>query len=109
MHQCHAMQLLFGLVTQRHLFPVGERARCVTRSNNGCKKDYAYYRFSNREKITIDNIYLHVNFFTVGLDNAVRVGDKMWVVYKEIIRDRAKSITVKLKELIWPQKWGQNE
>ena len=30
-----------------------------------------------------------------GLDNAVRVGDKMWVVYKEIIRDRAKSNVAK--------------
>ena len=27
----------FGLVTQRHLFPVGERQRCVTRPNNGCE------------------------------------------------------------------------
>ena len=25
----------------------------------------------------------------MGLDNAVRVRDKIWVVYKEIIRDRA--------------------
>ena len=27
----------FGLVTQRHLFSVGERQRCVTRPNNGCE------------------------------------------------------------------------
>ena len=31
----------------------------------------------------------------MGLDIAVRVGDKMWVVYKEIIRDRAKSNVAK--------------
>ena len=35
-----------------------ERARCVTRSNNGCEKDYAYYRFSNREKINIFRLQL---------------------------------------------------
>ena len=34
-------QALFGLVTQRHIFPVWERARCVMRPNNGCKRDYA--------------------------------------------------------------------
>ena len=29
----------FGLVTQRHLFPGGERQHCVTRPNNGCERD----------------------------------------------------------------------
>ena len=43
----------FGLVTQRHLFPVGERQRCVTRQITVAKADYIYCRSSNREKITI--------------------------------------------------------
>ena len=47
------MQQLFCLVTQRHLFPVGEKARCVMRPNNGCERDYAYCRSSNRKKIKI--------------------------------------------------------
>ena len=46
-------QLLFGLVTQRHLFPIGERARCLTRPSNGYERDFAYCRSPNREKIKI--------------------------------------------------------
>ena len=58
MHQCltycrfHASQLLFGLVTQRRIFP-GARARCMMKPNNGCERDYAYFRSSNREEIKI--------------------------------------------------------
>ena len=43
-------QQLFGLVTQRHLFLVGERAHCETRPNNDCGKDFAYFRCSKKEK-----------------------------------------------------------
>ena len=46
-------QQLFGLVTQRHLFPDGERARSVMRPNNSCERDHAYCRSSAREKIKI--------------------------------------------------------
>ena len=31
-----------------------------------------------------------MNFFSVGLDNAVRIRNKMQVVYKNMTRDRAK-------------------
>ena len=34
-----------------YLFPMGERARCVTRPSNGYERDYAYCRSPNREKI----------------------------------------------------------
>ena len=44
--------LLFSLVSQRPPFPVGERVRCVTRPNNGCKRN-AYRRPLNIEKIKI--------------------------------------------------------
>ena len=40
-------QPLFGLATQCHLFPVGERTRCATTPNNGCERDYPYYRSSS--------------------------------------------------------------
>ena len=33
--------------------------------------------------------------FSVGLDNAVRIHDKMQVVYKEMTRDRAKYYVAK--------------
>ena len=46
-------QQLFGLVTQRHLFPDGERARSVMRPNNSCERDRAYCRSSAREKSKI--------------------------------------------------------
>ena len=42
-----------SLVTQRHLFPVKERARSVMRLNNDCGRDCVYFRSSNREKIKI--------------------------------------------------------
>ena len=46
-------QPLSDLVTQRPLFPVGERACCVTWPNNDCVRDYAYCRSSYRKKIKI--------------------------------------------------------
>ena len=46
-------QPMFGLVSQRPLFPVWERTRCVTRPNDVCERDYAYCHSSNREKIKI--------------------------------------------------------
>ena len=36
-----------------------------------------------------------MNFFPVGFDNAVRICDKMQVVYKKITRDKAKSNVAK--------------
>ena len=50
-----ALQLLFGLVTQCHLFPIVERERehRMTRPNNGFERDYIYYCSCNREKINI--------------------------------------------------------
>ena len=33
--------MLFGLVTQRTLFPMGKRGRCVARPDNGCEGDYS--------------------------------------------------------------------
>ena len=41
-------------------------------------------------KLDSSSIYFHVNFFSVGLDNAVRIRNKMQVVYKNMTRDRAK-------------------
>ena len=46
------LQPLFGLLTRHHVFPF-ERVCCVMRPNNCCKRDYAYCRSSNREKIKI--------------------------------------------------------
>ena len=37
-----------------------------------------------RGKFTISRIKFHVNFFSVGLDNAVRIRDKMQVVCHKI-------------------------
>ena len=51
-------QPLFSLVTQRPLFPVGEGTRCETRPNNGCERNYAYCRSSNRKKIKITRLQL---------------------------------------------------
>ena len=34
-------QQLFGLFTQRYLFPIGKRTRCVMRPNNAYEGDYA--------------------------------------------------------------------
>ena len=45
-------------------------------------------------KASLEN-YLPSSGTTEGLDNAGRVRDKMRVVYKEIIRDRAKSNVAK--------------
>ena len=55
MPQCHACLCLlrscrFGLVTQRPLFSIGERARCVTRPNNCWGIDYPYCRSPDRQK-----------------------------------------------------------
>ena len=44
---------LFGLLTQHPLFPIWERACCMTRPNNGCLRDNAYCHSSKREKIKI--------------------------------------------------------
>ena len=42
-------------------------------------------------KFTISSTKFHVNFFSVVLDNVVRIRDKMQVVYKEMACDRARS------------------
>ena len=55
---CLPLQWLLRLVTQRHLFSVGENARCVMTPKNGCKRDIAYCRSSDREKIKIIGLQL---------------------------------------------------
>ena len=62
-HRCPScyflpLQQLFRLVTQRHLFPVKERARSVMRLDNDCWRDCVYFRSSNREKIKIIRLKL---------------------------------------------------
>ena len=40
------------------LYSLFERAHCVTRLNNSCKRDHTYCRSSNREKIKIIHLQL---------------------------------------------------
>ena len=47
--------------------------------------------YSQKKLTTISSIKFHVNFFSVVLDNATRIRDKMQVVYKEMACDGAKS------------------
>ena len=46
-------------------------------------------------KFTISNIWFHVNFFPVGLDNALRIREKKRVVYLEMAPGEAKSNVAK--------------
>ena len=48
-----------------------------------------------RGKFTISSIKFHVNFFSVMLDNVVRICDKMQVVCEEMACDGAKSNVAK--------------
>ena len=68
-------QLLFCLVIQRYVFPVWERVRCVIRPNNGCKRDYAYCRSSNGEKIKIIPLQLVAGIGVIWLHTLMRQSD----------------------------------
>ena len=46
-------------------------------------------------KFTISSIWFHVNFFPVGLDNALRIREKKRVVYLEMAPGGAKSNVAK--------------
>ena len=48
-----------------------------------------------RGKFAISSIMFQVSLFSVGLDKAVRIRDKIQVVYKEMACDEAKSNVAK--------------
>ena len=48
-----------------------------------------------RGKLAISSIKFQVSLFSVGLDNTVRIHDKIQVVYKEMACDGAKSNVAK--------------
>ena len=100
--------LLFGLVTQRQLFPVREKTvRYVTRPCNGC--DYAHCLSSNRDKIKsirLRNIISRTFFYAKQTETLLYL---QYTQTEDILRSRISEDTLnKRKGIIFqrgPLEW----
>ena len=92
------LQLLFGLVTQCHLFPIGERAWCMTRPSKGCKRDYAYCS-SNREKIKINHLQ-NIIPCTFTIESELKLLYLQYTLTKYILQSRIVVDTMHSKKRI---------
>ena len=100
--------LLFGLVTQRQLFPVREKTvRYVTRPCNGC--DYAHCLSSNRDKIKsirLRNIISRTFFYAQQTETLLYL---QYTQTEDILRSRISEDTLnKRKGIIFqrgPLEW----
>ena len=88
---------LFGLLTQHHLFLVEERAFCMARPNNSCKRDYAYYCPSTREKIKIIRLQLVASKY-----------NSMWL-YNENWNSVVSTIYPNHRNILILNEWGYTE
>ena len=101
-------QQLFGLFTQRYLFPIGKRTRCVMRPNNAYEGDYA---LTARKQLVDKNqpcnpIHSMTSFFLLlFLETSSRMRGHHWL----FITDKAANLNAtSLRWALTKRKMGQN-